>query len=114
MDDPSPIIFDLGDVAERGRLEVELFQLFNHLSCLGIWVPKTVDLDNLQQRVDLVQYLTALESFSERGNLPAAKAMDTNGGVHPPCFLNALDAVSCLDCACRALHIVSHWVGAGG
>ncbi len=83
MDDPSPIIFDLSDVAERERLNVELFQLFNHLSILGIWVPITVDLDNLQQRVDLIQYLTALESFAGRGNLPAARAMETRM-VRPP------------------------------
>ena len=57
------------------RLNVELFQLFNQLTTLGIPVPNSFEPTDPEQQVNLIGYLTTLGSFAERGNLADAKYM---------------------------------------
>ena len=60
-------------VRQDARLKAEMFQLFNQLDGLGIWVPDTVDIEDQQARIRLISYLTILESFAARNNLQAAQ-----------------------------------------
>ncbi len=60
-------------VGQHARLKAEMFQLFNQLAGLGIWVPDTVGIEDQQARSRLIGYLTILESFAARSNLQAAQ-----------------------------------------
>ena len=74
-DEPA-IMFGQGElVARYSQLHADLTQLFKQLARLNIWVPSTFNLNDDQERIRLVAYLTTLESLAHKSNLEGAKSI---------------------------------------
>lgn len=74
--DTPRFMFHQGEIVERvSRLRVDLFLLCGQLFRLGIWVPNAPSLEDPQERVRLIWYLTTLASLAHRRNLVDAQSI---------------------------------------